>query len=304
MGAKQHYVSKFHLREFCDPDSLSLRDPWVWLGSLSDNTVKRRAPKNIGTASGMFDGPGGFADRTKTIETHLAHEVEAPAAKALRELCSGQQAGHELPGPLARYLAWAASRSLTMRSLNEQWVIDMSARQSVQFAEPPPEGVPSAFRSTRPVCLVHPAHGETRVVGCEDASELLDMGWVPDMRDRENFLEAVHIQAYYFQVRWFPRFKWCTLRPPANGFFVLGDRALGWGVPGDMHCPPSRLRHPDAFMIAPLSRSLALLGLNKSTPWSITPSQVNALTAAWAGEWIVGPTEAVVSAALRTVVRP
>jgi predicted metalloprotease with PDZ domain len=51
-----------------------------------------------------------------------------------------------------------------------------------------------------------------------------------------------------------------------------------------------------------------LVGRNDSTPWEVTPSQVNALLAAWSIDWIAGPTADVVADALRDrsclVVRP
>src|SRR5947209_20426513 len=91
MGAQHHYVSKFHLRQFLDPDSLSQTDPWLWQGFVPDGAIKRRAPKNVGTKSLMFDGPGGLADRESTLESFLANEVEGPAADAMREICSRQR---------------------------------------------------------------------------------------------------------------------------------------------------------------------------------------------------------------------
>jgi hypothetical protein len=133
----------------------------------------------------------------------------------------------------------------------------------------------------------------------EDISSLLDVGWIPDPHDRSNFLEGAHIQAYYFQVRWFPRLSWFTLRPPSGEFFIIGDRPVGWGVPDCLNAPPSCLRDPAAFLIAPLSRSLTLVGRNKPDAWRVTPSQVNAILAAWSHDWIAGPTAAVVENALR-----
>ncbi len=91
LAAQHHYVSKFHLMQFTDPDSLAMKDPWVWQGFLPDGPVKRRAPKNVGTANLMFDGPGGLADRDATLESFLADEVEGPAAEAMRESAVGHQ---------------------------------------------------------------------------------------------------------------------------------------------------------------------------------------------------------------------
>jgi Protein of unknown function (DUF4238) len=84
-----HYVSQFHLREFCDPSSLSSQDPWLWVGNLRDDSVRRRSPKNIGSVPNLFAGPGGLSDPTLTIERFLANQVEGPAAPRLRALCAG-----------------------------------------------------------------------------------------------------------------------------------------------------------------------------------------------------------------------
>ena len=38
----QHHVSKFHLSAFCDPAAAGAPDPWLWVGSTADDSVKRR----------------------------------------------------------------------------------------------------------------------------------------------------------------------------------------------------------------------------------------------------------------------
>ncbi len=297
--AAHHYVSKFHLREFCDPESVSAPDPWLWFGNLSDGSVKRRAPQNVGTAPDLFDGPGGFAQPELTVEGFLANEVEGPASWALRKVIRGSSELTELPGELMRYLAWAASRSLPMQRLEVQWSERFGPLRDVPYAEAPPEGLAGAAERIRPVRLLHPTLGEVTMAADEDLSELLDAGWIPNPRDRSNFLEGVHIQAHYFQVRWFPRLRWFTLRPPSGEFFIIGDRPVGWGVPDCIDAPPSCLRDPSAFLIAPLSRDLVLVGRNDSEPWVLTPRQVNAVLAAWSYDWIAGPTAEVVTKAIQ-----
>ncbi len=296
--SKDHYVSRFHLREFCDPSSLNTPDPWLWIGTLADNSVRRKSPSNVATTSDLFAGPGGLANSGATIETFLANEVESPAAFALRALRNGTLEGGQLPPPLMRYLAWAASRSLPMQRLHVQWAerFGLSAATAI---EPPPDGMLNTAARRRPVRLLHPERGQKVVLEDEDPGPLLDAGWFPDPAETANFLEGVHIQAYYFQARWFPRLKWFTLRPPTGSFFVLGDRPVGWGVSDCLDAPPSCLRDLEAFLIAPLSPVLALVGRNSSEPWSITPAQVNALLAAWSHDWIAGPTPDCVTAALR-----
>jgi hypothetical protein len=296
--AAHHYVSKFHLRQFCDPSSLNSPDPWIWVGTIEDGSVKRRAPQNVGTASGLFEGPGGFADESVTIERFLANEVEGPAARALHQMTTASHIT-TLPSELFRYLAWAAARALPMQVLDAKWALHVRGRPDEKLAEPPPEGIANTPPRNRPVRLVHPVLGAVTLNATEDVGLHIEAGWIPDPTDRDNFLEGAHIQAYYFQVRWFPRLKWFTLRPPTGGSFILGDRPIGWGVPEDLEAPPSCLRDPSAFLIAPLTPHLALVARNDATSWSITPSQVNAILVAWAHEWIVGPSKDEVAAALR-----
>lgn len=294
----QHYVSKFHLSAFCDPAATTTPDPWLWVGATADESVRRRSPKNVGTVPGLFDGPGGFADPEASLETFLANEVEGPAATALRRLLRDTSI-HRLPPEVMRYLAWAASRSLPMQRLEADWATRYRPALNDPMAEPPPPALAGLQSRNRSIRLIHPVLGERREVQGQDADELLDDGWIPDTGEPSNFLEGLHIQAYYFQARWFPRLRWFTLRPPEGQYFVIGDRPVGWGVPDCLNAPPCCLRDEAAFLVAPLSRSLALVGRNDSTSWEVTPSQVNALLAAWAHDWVAGPTEDVVAEALR-----
>src|SRR5262245_15877352 len=104
--SSDHYVSRFHLREFCDPASIDTRDPWLWVGSLADGSVRRRAPKNIGSKPDMFSGAGALRDADAKLETFLANEIEGPASRAFRDLRSSSDLPSSLPPPIMRYLAW------------------------------------------------------------------------------------------------------------------------------------------------------------------------------------------------------
>lgn len=298
MAAQHHYISKFHLNLFLDPDSVTTRDPWLWQGFVRDNAVKRRSPKNVGTAPLMFDSPGGLADRTATLEDFLANEVERPAAKALRKLC-GQTAGSidELPTALTRYLAWAAARSLPMQALENSWG-EKGVGHFSELVEPPPEVLLNATESHRDVQMLHPTLGRRLFPAASDFEQAALEGWLPDMGDRTNFLESVHIQAHYFQVRFFPRLKWFALHAPQGEFFIVADRPVGWVANGCIDAPPSSLRHPSAFVLVPICQTFLLVGRHTSEPWLVTPAQINAVIAGWAQTWIAGPTEAAVRSAL------
>jgi len=228
MSAQHHYVSKFHLRQFLDPFSLSKKEPWLWQGFVPDGPVKRRAPKNLGTRPLMFDGPGGLADRQSSLESFLANEVEGPAAKAMREVgLRPRGSGGSLPSALTRYLAWAAARSLPMQQLFSEWVTAGLADADRQMAEPPPEGLMNTTDPKRDVRMIHPTLGTRTFAHGTDLETAMRDGWTPDYDDPANFLESVHVQAYYFQVRFFPRLRWFTLHAPDGEFFVMG-RSCCW----------------------------------------------------------------------------
>lgn len=131
-----------------------------------------------------------------------------------------------------------------------------------------------------------------------DFKDLATHGWRPDFNDRANFLEAVHVQAYYLQVRFFPRLQWFSLHAPKGEFFIIGDRAVGWIADGYVNAPPSWLRSPSAYVLAPLTKTLVLVGRHTTDPWQVTPWQVNQQVAALAHEWIAGPTRQCIDAAL------
>lgn len=220
--SRQHYVSRFHFSAFCDPASTDTPDPWLWIGSTTDQSVRRRSPNNVATVPGLFDGPGGLSEPGASLETFLAHNVEGPAATALRRLQKSTSI-EQLPPEVMRYLAWAASRSLPMQRLAADWATRYRPTLNGPIAEAPPPALAAIQPRHRSIRLIHSVLGEHRELSSAAADELLDNGWIPDPTEQSNFLEGVHIQAYYFQVRWFPRLRWFTLRPPTGQHFIIGD---------------------------------------------------------------------------------
>ena len=185
-----------------------------------------------------------------------------------------------------------------MQELFKTWVSKGLADPDSEMVEPPPEGLMAASDPKRDVRMVHPILGARAFPHETDLDAAVRNGWTPDYDDPANFLESVHIQAYYFQTRFFPRFRWFTLLRPEGEFFVIADRAVGWSADGYVNAPPSCLRDPSAFVLAPISRSLVLVGRHATDIWNVTPAQVNAVVACWAHEWIAGPTQGAVEDAL------
>ena len=115
------------------------------------------------------------------------------------------------------------ARSLPMQRLEADWATRYRPTLNGPMAEPPPPALAALQPRHRSIRLIHPVRGECREISSQAADEFLDDGWIPDSTEQSNFLEGVHIQAYYFQVRWFPRLRWFTLRPPQGQYFVIGD---------------------------------------------------------------------------------
>lgn len=312
MAGRHHCVSQFHLREFVDPDSVGSPDPWLWIGDRGQGTVARRSPSNTGWRRGLFDGQGGFKDVDVTIERHLSTEVEGPAARALRDLIRRPQ-GQRSPVPpeLFRYLAWAAARGLPMMRLYEEWLNALPA--VTEYVEGPPAGFENITLSEPRYRLEHPTRGVREAVPLNESHALRSEGWRICLQQND-FLQAVHFQAWYFQVRWFPRLQWVILDAPPARFFIIADRPVVWGfarLESDglslvLDVPPSALRDPRVQLFAPLTRSIALVGWHAAGPSinKVRPEHVNHVVAAAAHDWIAGPTRDTVESILSRVNNP
>jgi hypothetical protein len=254
--------------------------------------VYRKAPDNIGWTRSLYDGPGTLRDREASIEDFLAREVETPAAIALREFASSNAAQQGIPPSLSRYLAWAAARSLPMATLYEAW-LRSSAEGPV--VEAPPDALMSAEPVFRTHAMRHPVLGDRDDVATNDVEALRGQGWELRLVG-DDLTELMHLQAWYFQLRHFPRMKWIVLRAPPGTSFVIGDRPIAWSVAGRADVPPAALRHPEVQLLAPLSRSVALFAHHEATtpPSVVSVVDVNRAVVGSAHDWIAGASEATV----------
>ena len=166
------------------------------------------------------------------------------------------------------------------------------------LVEPPPSGIENGKDRARTISLKHMDTGETRAATFEDYKRLFEQRWrwVPSTADR---LEMIHMQAWYFQVRHFPRLHWRLISPPSGMSFITSDRGVSWSADGEYHVSPSALRHPSAEVIAPLTANLALLGRAAAVSTPVSADEVNARIALSAVAWIAGASEHVVYEALR-----
>jgi len=297
MSTRAHTVPRFYLRGFAAPESEKNPDPFVWLGSLSNGKIERRSPKNISIVRGFYDGIGAFADSDRSIEDHLA-QIESEAAFAIRKFGSTSSGDGVSPDPaIWRFLSWQAARTPGWFELEEQWANE-PVDSTAPLVEPPPEGFEKIKDRPRIHWVENPESGERREA--RDLAELRDYqrrGWKWHL-SAEDRLESLHMQAWYFQVRHFPRLKWTRLDSPESEYFVTSDRAVAWLADGFADTPPAALRHPTAQVVAPLTRNIALVGRHEASALRVTLREVNRFVAFAASDWIVGPTKGVVEQAI------
>lgn len=298
LSTRAHTVPKFHLSGFLAPESEQDRDPFVWLGSVTTGEIKRRSPKNISIARGLYDGAGALDGQNETIEARLA-QIESDASLAIRKFAATPVGeSRSLPPEITRFLAWQAARTPGWMELEQRWVNDPPFDPKAEPVEPPPPGFEKIRDRLRSLTLEEPRTGVRHEVTTKDEFDAYrQRGW-KFVLSREDHLEMLHVQAWYFQVRHFPRLSWIRLQPPDGQFFITSDRCVAWLVDGLADTPPSALRHPAAQVVAPLTRHVALLGRHGTGALNVTPREVNRLIACLASDWVASPANDIVHQAL------
>jgi Protein of unknown function (DUF4238) len=293
---RPHTVPKFYLSGFVDSTNKG-QAPYLWIGSISDNSISRKAPKNVSIVNGYYDGRGGFEDTEASLEKHLS-SIEGEAAKAIRALDQMNPiTSSDMPSEIARFLAWQAARTPGWQQQEEEWANDPVFWANKSLMERPPPGLESAKHNFREIILNNPNTGQEIIVTDGDLSQYISNGWKWKW-SIEDRLESMHIQAWYFQVRHFPRLKWTRLTTQDDNAFITSDRAVSWLVDGHANTPPSALRNLKAEVYAPLTKSIALVGRNAEMPIQMTTREVNLRIAFCASKWIAGSNREIVQQAL------
>jgi len=299
MATRAHTVPKFYLSGFAAPESSAVGDSFVWMGTFATGEVKRRSPKNISIVPGLYDGPGGLEDVTMTIEAHLS-TIESDAASAIRAYVATPRGSQANPSPaIWRFLAWQASRTPGWMEVVQRAVDDWRPDEVADICEPPPKGFDQMKDRPRSHWIEHPeSHERRQVKGLEELAGLRKLGW-RWVFSQDDQLELMHLQAWYFQVRHFPRLSWIRLDAPDDGCFITSDRAVSWLADGFVDAPPASLKHPSAQLVAPLNSRTTLVGRNDTKALQVTPREVNRFIACTASRWVVGSTRSVVEDAIK-----
>ena len=82
--AEHHYVPKFYLKKFCDPNTPEGQEPYVWVAPKSGGEWKRRAPKNTGFETDLYSVTTKDEKKSDEIEKLLS-AVESRVARLYRD---------------------------------------------------------------------------------------------------------------------------------------------------------------------------------------------------------------------------
>jgi hypothetical protein len=298
VATRAHTVPRFYLQGFVAPELDGRRGPFVWVGRFKTGEIVRKSPKNLSISAGLYDGPGGLAHPDASLESHL-QKIESAASGAINRFTAiPSEQGGTLPPEISRFLAWQAARTPGWMDLVQQWANEPPIGLESELVEPPPEELANIRDAARPLCLEHPITGERRhIVDAPEFAAYRSQGW-KWVFQRDDHLEALHLQAWYFQVRHFPRLAWVKLTAPAGDSFITSDRGVAWLADGFADTPPAALRHPTTQVVAPLTKKVALVGRHGTSSLHVTPREVNRFVAFAASEWIAGASKEIVEQAL------
>jgi hypothetical protein len=93
-----------------------------------------------------------------------------------------------------------------------------------------------------------------------------------------------------------PAMRWFSCQAIPGSSFITGDRPFGWL--GDS-MRPWDLRHPSAFLVAPMTPGFAFYAQHAKEPRPVSAGLINHMVACLADEWIVGSSRAVVEHSLQ-----
>ncbi len=107
---KQHYLPRFYLQGFTDPEAKEGHEPHVWLYSTHSARWRKRAPKNVATKKDLYSVTGEDGERNDQLE-NLLSLVESEAARIISNRI---EKGETLDAPdrdaMAYFLAFMSNR--------------------------------------------------------------------------------------------------------------------------------------------------------------------------------------------------
>ncbi|MCI0376923.1 MAG: DUF4238 domain-containing protein [Gemmataceae bacterium] len=280
-----HFLPRFYLRGFTDPHTPADHEPFVWVRDVTTGKISKRAPKNLAAETGYYavETPSGLD--YATVENELA-QMEGKAAGALRSylaMLPGTRGA--IPADLSVLLAWLGARVPWLRRVaDEQWAAFLESAANGGAELPPDSGCI--------VSLVNERTQEQRQEPIESALPLIRSGQWFARLGRNQVVEVMKLQAWYFRNKLMPNLAWILLTAPSGHCFVTSDRPVVWFIPAEGFADsPAALKHPRVELTVPLDAKHAVLALGSRArkPSEVHVDEINRRTVDYAERFVVAP---------------
>lgn len=116
----QHFLPKFYLRQFVDPDTPPGMEPYVWLYDLAERRWRERAPKNVALLRYHYAFRDEYEQLINVLEPNLA-TVESLGAILIRKLAARKPLAEREQLHLSLFLALLTVRTPQSRELTESF---------------------------------------------------------------------------------------------------------------------------------------------------------------------------------------
>jgi hypothetical protein len=281
-----HYIPQFYLRGFTDPSVTGGKTPWLWVRHKEASAVVRKAPKNLAAKIGYYATETADGLDYATVENELA-AVESRAAFALRKFLDGPTGHRKIEPDLSVFIGWLAVRvPWFRRAAEDEW--QRFLERVAGGREPLPDD-PDFSCS-----LVNMSTGEQRRFTLAETVLAIKSGTWQARLSKNQLIDAMRVQAWYFRFQHFPRLHWTVLTAPDGQFFLTSDRPIVWYVSdGGLADSPAALKQPGVELTVPVSRRFALLA-TAEIPHSetrIRPSDINRRTFLFCERFVASPRE-------------
>ena len=114
----QHFLPKFYLRQFVDPDTPPGMKPYVWLYDLAERRWRKRAPKNVALLRHYYAFRDEYDQLINVIEPNLA-TVESLGAILIRKLAARKPLAEREQQHFSLFVALLTVRTPQSRELTE-----------------------------------------------------------------------------------------------------------------------------------------------------------------------------------------
>lgn len=144
MTESQHYIPRFYLREFTDPETPNGYEPYVWKYEHESKKWKKKSPKNIASKPDFYSFVDQKGKRRDEIEKGLSI-IEGKTASIYRnKIYNRQYLSNQEKATIAEFIAFMVTRVPRFHNL-----IDSSMSEMVKIVLEMYKARPEAFKKLK-----------------------------------------------------------------------------------------------------------------------------------------------------------